>query len=201
LDAKVKPITILILGGYGNTGRPLARLLLQESNAHLVLSGRNLDKARIYTDELNQAFEGNRVGCVCVDASDLPSLRNACEAIDFVIVASSTSQFTRQVAQVALEKKVGYLDIQYSSQKISILKSMESAIQQAGCCFITDGGFHPGLPAFLVRYAAQFFDQLETARVGSVIKEDWKSLEVEDSTVDELIQLINDFEMSIYKGG
>jgi saccharopine dehydrogenase-like NADP-dependent oxidoreductase len=78
---------------------------------------------------------------------------------------------------------------------------MESAIQQAGCFFITDGGFHPGLPAFLVRYAAQFFDQLETAKVGSVIKEDWKSLEVEDSTVDELIQLINDFEMSIYKGG
>ncbi len=62
---------------------------------------------------------------------------------------------------------------------------MAEEIQQAGCCFITDGGFHPGLPAFLVRYAAQYFDQLVCARVGSVIKEDWKKLDVENSTVYE----------------
>ena len=86
-------------------------------------------------------------------------------------------------------------------RKSHILESIESTIEQAGCCFITDGGFHPGLPAFLVRYAAQFFDQLETARVGSVIKEDWKSFEVADSTVDELMELMNDFDMSIYKAG
>jgi hypothetical protein len=197
----MKQITILILGGYGNTGRPLARLLLQESNAQLVIGGRNLDKARLYGDKLNQAFEGNRVCCMSVDASDLLSLRHACEEVDFVIVASSTTQFTHQIAQAALETRIGYLDIQYSSQKISILRSMDAAIQQAGCCFITDGGFHPGLPAFLVRYASQFFDQLEVARVGSVIKEDWKSLEIEDSTVYELMELMNDFDMSIYKAG
>jgi saccharopine dehydrogenase (NAD+, L-lysine-forming) len=100
-----------------------------------------------------------------------------------------------------LEARIGYLDIQYSTQKIALLKSMVDEIQQAGCCFITDGGFHPGLPALLIRYAAQYFDQLECARVGSVIKEDWKSLEVEDSTVNELVELMNDFEMSAYKAG
>ncbi len=193
--------TILILGGYGNTGRPLARLLLQESKALLVLAGRNIDKARFHADELNRTFEGNRVNAACVDAADLNSLRNASSGVDFVVMASSTSQFTRNVAQAALETRIGYLDIQYSSQKISILRSMESAIRQAGCCFITDGGFHPGLPAFLVRYAAQFFDRLETARVGSVIKEDWRRLQVEDGTVDELMELVNDFDMSTYKAG
>jgi hypothetical protein len=199
IEAKQK--TILILGGYGNTGRPLARLLLQDSNAKLVIGGRNIEKARLYADELNRAFIGNRVCGACVDASDLRNLCNACEEVEFVIVASSTTQFTRQIAQAALESKIGYLDIQYSSQKILILKSMESAIQRAGCCFITDGGFHPGLPAFLVRYVAQFFDQLEAAKVGSVIKEDWKSLEVGDSTVYELMELMNDFVMLVYKDG
>jgi saccharopine dehydrogenase (NAD+, L-lysine-forming) len=114
-------------------------------------------------------------------------------------MASSTTQYTHQVAQAALETKIGYLDVQYSSRKILFLRSIESVILHAGCCFITDGGFHPGLPAFMVRYVAQFFDQLETARVGSVIKEDWNSLEVSESTVDELIELVNDFDMSIYK--
>jgi saccharopine dehydrogenase (NAD+, L-lysine-forming) len=102
---------------------------------------------------------------------------------------------------MALEARVGYLDIQYSTQKIALLKSMAAEIQQAGCCFITDAGFHPGLPAFLVRYVAQYFDGLVTARVGSVIKEDWKNLDVEDSTVSELVELMNDFEMLIFKAG
>ena len=193
--------TIMILGGYGNTGRPLARLLLQESNAQLVLAGRNLEKALGLANELNQVFEGNRVRGACVDASDLVSLRQAFAKVDFVVVASSTTQFTSQVATAALEARIGYLDIQYSTQKIALLRSMTTAIQQAGCCFITDGGFHPGLPAFLVRYVAQFFDQLLSARVGSVIKEDWKSLEVEESTIYELMELMSDFDMSIFKSG
>jgi saccharopine dehydrogenase-like NADP-dependent oxidoreductase len=201
MNSEVEQKNILILGGYGNTGRPLARLLLQESNAQLVIGGRNAEKASLFADELNRAFEGNRVCGACVDASDLASLRNACEHIDFVIVASSTAQFINLITQAVLDNRIGYLDIQVSSQKISYLRSMESAIQQAGCCFITDGGFHPGLPAFLVRYAAQFFDQLEIARVGSVIKEDWKSLDVEISTVYELVELMTDFDMSTYKGG
>jgi saccharopine dehydrogenase (NAD+, L-lysine-forming) len=193
--------TILILGGYGNTGRPLARLLLQESDAQLVLAGRNLEKAQVLANELNHAFEGNRVRGACVDASDVESMKQAFTGVDFVVVASSTSQFTRQVATAALIARIGYLDIQVSTQKITYLKLMAAAIQQADCCFITDGGFHPGLPALLVRYVAQFFDQLLSARVGSVIKEDWKSLQVEDSTVYELVELINDFEMSTFKAG
>jgi saccharopine dehydrogenase (NAD+, L-lysine-forming) len=193
--------TILILGGYGNTGRPLARLLLQESDAHLVLAGRNLDKAQLYAEELNVAFAGNRVRGSCVDASDTTSMKQGFTGVDFVVVASSTAQFTRQITSAALEARIGYLDIQVSTQKIAFLKSMAAAIQEAGCCFITDGGFHPGLPALMVRYVAKFFDQLFSARVGSVIKEDWNSLEIEDSTVYELVELINDFEMSIFKSG
>ena len=193
--------TFLILGGYGNTGRPLANLLLQESDVHILLAGRNLQKAKALADELNRAFEGNRVGGVRADASDTDSLKQAFSGVDLVVVASSTTKFTRQIATAALESRIDYLDIQYSTQKIALLKSMTESIQQAGCCFITDAGFHPGLPAFMVRYIAQFYDQLISARVGSVIKEDWKSLEVEDSTVYELVELINDFEMSAFKSG
>ena len=193
--------TILILGGYGNTGRLLARLLLQETDTHLVVAGRNLEKAHLLADELNHAFEGKRVTGACVDASNKMSLKQAFAAVDIVVVASSTTQYTQLVIDAALEAGIGYLDIQYSTQKITLLKSMAVAIQQAGCCFITDGGFHPGLPAFMVRYAAQYFDKLYSAKVGSVIKEDWKSIDVEDSTVSELVELINDFEMLIFKTG
>lgn len=192
---------IMILGGYGNTGKPLARLLLQESGTHLVLAGRNLEKAAQLAAELNRTFPGDRVTAAGVDASDPKILKQSFDGINLVVIASSTTQYTRQVASAALQAGVDYLDIQYSPQKIAILRSMELEIRQAGRCFITDGGFHPGLPALLVRFAAQAFDVLESARVGSVIKEDWAKLQIEDATVEELLWLMNDFEMQVYKAG
>jgi len=193
--------TILILGGYGNTGKALARLLLQETGVHIVLAGRNIEKADRLANEFNRDFKGIRVRGLKVDASDPAGLTQAFTGIDFVVVASSTIQYTRQVCDAALEARVAYLDIHYSTQKIAILGSMKDSIRQAGCCFITDGGFHPGLPAFLVRYAARYFDQLEIARVGSVIKEDWKRIEIGESTVYEFMELMNDFELLTFKGG
>ncbi|NJD60222.1 MAG: hypothetical protein C3F13_03640 [Anaerolineales bacterium] len=197
----MKQPTILIMGGSGNTGRPLSRLLLQNSEVNLALGGRNLEKAQNLASEFNREFEGNRVKGIQVEAADVKSLHSAFEGVDFVVLASSTTEYIPLAAQAALDARIGYLDIQYSSRKIRFLKEIETLIQQAGCCFITDGGFHPGLPAFMVRYAAQFFDEIELARVGSVIKQDWRNLEVADSTIIELLDLMNDFEMSIYTAG
>ncbi len=193
--------TILILGGYGNTGRALARLLLQESNARLLLAGRNIARANEFAHELNFVFEGDRVQGIFADASEVGSLSTAFRDAAIVVVASSTTQYTRQIATAALAVGAGYLDVQVSTRKVALLRSMAESIRQARCCFITDGGFHPGLPAFLVRYAAQSFDRLEQARVGSVIKQDWKQLKVDDSTVYELVELMNEFEMLVFKAG
>jgi saccharopine dehydrogenase (NAD+, L-lysine-forming) len=193
--------TIMILGGYGNTGRPLARLLLQETQVRLILAGRNPEKSKSLADEFNHDFLGGRVTGAYVDAASTSSLKQAFNGIDFVVVASSTAQYTHQVATAALDAGIGYLDVQYSSQKVALLKSLAEKIEQAGCCFITEGGFHPGLPAVLVRYVARSFDRLEKANVGSVIKVDWKSLEVADSTITELIEEFNDFQMLTFKDG
>ncbi len=193
--------TILIMGGYGSTGRPLARLLLEFSEVNLAIGGRNLERAENLAKVLNLEFGNQRVKGIYLDAGNLKSLQTAFNGVDFVVVASSTTEYIPLAAQAVLEARIGYLDIQYSPRKIEFLKSIEASTLKAGCCFITDGGFHPGLPAFMVRYAEQYFDAIEAARVGSVIKQDWRGLEVADSTIYELIDLINDFEMSFYTNG
>jgi saccharopine dehydrogenase-like NADP-dependent oxidoreductase len=192
---------LLILGGTGHTGRPLTRLILQETDVRVGLAGRNLQKAEYLAAECNQAFPGERASAVYADASDSASLERAFQGIDLVVVASSTTQYAREVASTALAAGVDYLDIQYSTKKVAVLKSLSGEIEKAGRCFITDGGFHPGLPAALVRYAAESFDSLEIARVGSVIKEDWVSLNLPDETVHELIEELNDFVMMVFKEG
>jgi saccharopine dehydrogenase-like NADP-dependent oxidoreductase len=195
------PKTILLLGGYGNAGRPLARLLLQETGACLILAGRSAEKAASAALTLNRICAGERAVGIAADASDAGSLKRAFQGVDLVVVASSTARYARQVAGAALEAGIDYLDIQYSTQKIAALKSLAAQIEAAGRCFITDGGFHPGLPAALVRYAAPSFDRLEKANVGSVLKQDWASLSLPDDTLIELIEEINDFEPLFFKDG
>lgn len=191
----------LILGGYGNTGLLIAEYLLQETDCRIVLAGRNIEKAESFTASLNHKFKTNRVSAARVDAANTQSLNNAFEKVDFVIVASSTSEYVRNVANAVLSARIDYLDVQYSSAKVDILKSMKEEIERAGCCFITEGGFHPGLPAALVRYAASYFDRMEKANVGSVIKINWKGLKVSDSTVEEMVKEILDFQPLSYKNG
>ena len=193
--------TFLILGGYGNTGRLIARLLLRESGSQLVLAGRTIKNAEAAAAQLNSRFEGGRVSAKYADASDVVSLTKALEGVDFIIVASSSSEYANEVARAALEVGVDYLDINYSTKKTAALKALAGEIMNSGYCFITDGGFHPGLPAALIRYVAQFFDHLKTAIVGSVIKVDWASFTISDSTIYEFMEEMSDFEALIFKEG
>lgn len=195
------PQTLLILGGYGNTGRLLVELLLHETQAHLVIAGRNAEKAQTLAAELNRSLPMPRLRGIAMDASQTESMLDAFRGIDMVVVASSTTRYASQVAQAALQAGADYLDIQYSPQKFAVLQALSSQIEVSGRCFITDGGFHPGLPAALVRFGAGFFDRLEVANVGSVIKIDWASLDLPDATVLELVEMLSDFSMLVYKGG
>lgn len=196
---------VLILGGYGNTGRPLARLLLQETDASLILAGRNLGKAQALAAEFNAMYGAmhgrDRVRGRHVDASDMVVLREAFSDVDMVVVTSSTVDYSEQVAGAALETGIDYFDVQYSTHKTAILQGMAQAIEDAGLCFITDGGFHPGLPAALVRCLAPAFDTLETARVGSVIKIDWAGLALSPSTVEEFVAEFMDFQSLVFRDG
>ena len=197
----MKNNTILILGGYGEAGRLIARYLLKESDVRLILAGRNLAKAQAAASDLNSSFPGERVKSQQVDAADQLSLESAFTQVQLVVVASSTSQYTRNVAQAALNTGIDYLDIQYSTSKLEILKSLAEQIHQRGLCFITEGGFHPGLPAAMVRYLAPEFERLETAYVGSVIKVNWEALQLSRATIEEFVVEMREFQPICFKNG
>lgn len=192
---------VIILGGYGNTGRAIAKLLLQETPILVTITGRDANQAMMFAADLNKEFPGERVSSLATDATLLSSLRESFKGFDMVIVASSTAAFVENVARVALETGLDYLDVQYSTKKNAVLQGMAQEINQAGRCFITDGGFHPGLPAALIRYLGPNFDRLESARVGSVIQIDWAGLELSQSTAAEFVSEFMDFKALVYKDG
>jgi hypothetical protein len=193
---------VLILGGYGNTGFLIARLLLQETDALLILAGRSIDKAKRAADDLNHEFNTNRVSGKQADAADMKSLESACKNVAIIIVASSTIEHTANVSNIALKLGADYLDIQLSSpEKLAVLNLLQKKIEKKGRCFITDGGFHPGVPAAMVRYAAMKFDTLEVANISACFQLNWKNLQFSESTISEFIDELKNFNPLVLKNG
>lgn len=193
------PSRIVVIGGYGYAGRALAPLLLQETNAVLALAGRNNEKACRAAEELGVRFGSSRVTGVRADAAEVRSLAAAFEGADLVVVASNTARHAATVARSALERGLDYLDIQYSAAKISVLRALAGEIEQAGRCFVTEAGFHPGLPSALIRYAAARFDRLDRAITASVLNPQGGM--PYSGGVDELVESFRDYRPLDYHGG
>jgi saccharopine dehydrogenase-like NADP-dependent oxidoreductase len=191
---------ILILGGYGNTGKLIAEYLLPECDANITIAGRDASKAETLARQLDEKYPG-RVTGLRLDAGDAPALGDALNGIHLLVAASSTSQYAEATARACLAAGVDYLDVQYSSAKVKVLQSLQDEITRAGRTFITDAGFHPGLPAALVRYAVLKFDRLFKANVGSVIKVDWNALSFSPATIAEMVGEFSDFDSLFFKDG
>ncbi len=65
---------------------------------------------------------------------------------------------------------------------------------------ITDAGFHPGLPAALVRHAALHFDQLKTANVSSYMGIRWKEIKTSLNTMEEFAEELKSFDPRVFRG-
>ncbi|UCD37208.1 MAG: saccharopine dehydrogenase NADP-binding domain-containing protein [Fidelibacterota bacterium] len=193
--------SILILGGYGNAGLAIARLCLEYTDARLTLAGRSQSKAVEAAAQLNAQYEGFRVAGLQADASKEEDLKRALVGVDLLVVASSTSPYVQQIASATLESGVDYLDIQFSTAKVKVLQSRADEIKEAGRCFITDGGFHPGIPAALVRYAGDNIPNLERAMVGAVLKIDWGAYDIGASTAEEFVTEFRDYQAEVFRKG
>ncbi len=190
---------IVILGGYGYAGRALAPFLLKHTDARLVLAGRDVDKARAEAVRLNGWYPGGRVTGETADAADVDSLRGIFQGARLVAVCSSTPQHTRNVARAALDLGLDYIDIQLSPQKLKDLEAFRPEIEKAGRCFVTDGGFHPGMAAFVARYLAPRFDRLEKAEITSLLK--IQGGLPYTGGVDELMEVFRDYRADVLMEG
>ena len=191
----MKKNPVLILGGYGNAGLEIARLLASQSRCRMILAGRNGDRARNAAAQLNAESKTTCISGLEVDAASRSSLLKAFQGVDIVLVAAATIAYTRTVAEAALKAGIDYFDIQISTPaKRLALEALRERIIQAGRCFITDGGFRPGIPAAMVRYAAGQIAGLESAPVASVFQVDWKERHLAAPTTVEFVDELKHFD-------
>ena len=186
--------TILILGGYGYTGKSLAKHLLAQTNVNIIIAGRNLEKAQAFANALNNS----RVTVRRADASNLDSLTLALQGVTLCLVAAPTTHHTETVIRACINARVDYLDVQLSSKKLNALFAARNEIKQAGLCFITEAGFHPGLPAAMIRYAATKLDSMESALTAGYLN--MQNLPYTEA-VDEVMEVFLEYQAQVYKKG
>lgn len=192
---------IVILGASGNAGREIARLLAPGLTAddELVLAARNKNRL---ADTATLCSGPCQVEIKVVDATDDAAVRELVTGASIVVVTVSLPERVPALARIVAQAGADWYDTLLSSkEKLSALRDLEPEIRSAGLRFITDGGFHPGLPAAMVRWAARRIDNLESAVVYAGMRIDWRADTLSDSTIEEMFTEFADFDLSTFVAG
>ncbi len=192
---------LLIIGGYGNVGKLLATRLLEHlPEFQITLAGRNMDRAKATAEALESQFSGSKVGYTVLDAADKSTLIAPFREVDMVIAASSSMKYVRNVVEAAIETNTHYFDTQLSARdKIGILRSHSDEIEEKGLIFITDGGYHPGIPGAMIKWAKERLGTLSKANIYAALKMDWSLYQYTTSTNHEMLEELKSFEGAYYQ--
>lgn len=156
---------VLVLGGYGGVGKSMSENLLRFTDVELIIAGRSIEKATRVMNSLLKKWPNRQVKAVFADVSDKPSLLNAFKNIDVVIVTTTTADKMEAIGKAALEAGCDMIDILVRGDVVDQLENLERRIVSKQRIFITQAGFHPGLPAPFIKYPKDQFDVYSTANV------------------------------------
>jgi hypothetical protein len=162
---------IMIVGGYGAVGYETAKILLDRTDAQVVIAGRNPAKVRAAADTLTKQAGSTRVSSKCVDAAKHDQVVAAFRRVDWVVICMPLTGLGDAMARAALEARVHYIDINGNEAKRGFLHQVAGELQRVGLCFVSEAGMMPGLPSLLVRYAHTSLGELRTAQVGTFYRD------------------------------
>lgn len=185
------------MGACGGTGRPICRWLLKTTDVAIIVSSRNIKEAEEFSAQLSKEFPLKHISTAFADASDYQSLVSAFENISLVIDATTAVDYVHNVARAVLETKADYLDFHFEQKVVAGLERLRKQIEASGKTFITQAGFHPGLPASFVIYAAPRFDEMKKAIIGMAMN---SKIEKPES-IYELVDVLADYNADIFKNG
>ncbi len=192
---------IFIFGATGYAGRSICNYLLKHTECGLIVSSRELEKALDLADKLNEDADNKRVVGVELSRLETDELARVFTSIDVFIQAGPALDAISLLilAKAVIAAGAHWVDLQLPSSQHETILSLEKPIKQAELTFATQGGFHPGLPAVMVRWAAKHIPNLEKARVSAWLNPE-EGLPV-TSGIPELIDALRDYKPKRFRDG
>lgn len=155
---------VLIVGGYGNFGSYIARVLAPEPSIRLLIGGRSQTKAQAFIETLAPAnpAEAHALDIAGDIAAGLAAIRP-----DLVI--HTTGPFQHQsyaVAQAAIACGAHYLDLADARAFVTGIGALDAAAKAAGVAVIAGASSVPCLSAAIVDHYLPRFARLTSVRHG-----------------------------------
>jgi saccharopine dehydrogenase (NAD+, L-lysine-forming) len=166
--------SVVVLGGYGQTGRRIAGPLAARTSLPLVVAGRDGDRARALAERLcrlRRTGSGGSVVGTEVDVADPVALHALVADSRLIVDATSSKIPVRSVVGAALQAGADLVELRFPSPAPEDLGRMQAAAVAADRSIVLQAGFHPGTPAVLVRWAAARMDRIESAWVAGLLRQ------------------------------
>lgn len=190
-----------ILGATGQAGRVIAKRLVSEKIGDPVLLGRNQAKLEMLRDELLPEA-ASPSGIAVVDMRNQESLEQAFRKIDFLVIALSSFEHLPVVIRAAVNTKTDCLDILLcSAAKRNFLNAQREVFEKQGLCYITDGGYHPGVPAAMALWAETLCPGLHSIDIYGSFGVNWRKKQFSPETISDFSSELKNMEMSVLKEG
>ncbi|PCI57361.1 MAG: potassium transporter [Alphaproteobacteria bacterium] len=155
---------VLIIGGYGNFGGFIAKVLARESNIQVIIAGRSLEKAQGFAGDIAAV---NKVECAQLDITS--DITGALAEIKPDIVIHTSGPFQAQgydVAQACIVQGAHYIDLADGRDFVDGITALNTQAAEAGVLVISGASSVPCLTAALVDYYKDEFETLDTLDYG-----------------------------------
>lgn len=154
--------TILVLGGYGNFGKRICETLSNETDIHIIVAGRNGQKAAA----LASTLPNGRSLVLDIHQNDLcRQLKNS--GAQLVIHTSGPYQSQGyKVAEACIEATVHYIDLADGTEFVSGFSSLDEKAKAAGVLAVSGASSVPGLSSAVIDHFLPQFDKLTSIEYG-----------------------------------
>lgn len=143
--AQRKP-TVLIIGGYGCVGGYIAsHLQKSDSDIHIIVAGRSLEKAKSAAHRY-----GNGANGIAIDAKNTASVDQAVKNAALVIL--NTEAGTDTVAKACIQNGAGMISVAASVSVLQGLAALQTDAKTNGVTLAKEVGLAPGLIEMLARH-------------------------------------------------
>jgi len=152
---------VLILGGYGNFGKRIARRLVA-SGVTVIIAGRNADKAKSLAATLGSGATGE-----AVDAEQ--GLKEALERLKPSVVVNTCGPFQLKnydVAQACIAMGIHYIDLADGREFVTGITTLNTSAKAAGVWVISGASTVPGLSSAVLDHYKPEFSQIDSLTFG-----------------------------------
>lgn len=157
-----------ILGGYGQLGRAVAKLLLDRGAPTVTIAGRSRAKADETAIDLAGRNGTQHVLSECTESEDKDGLAALLAKHDVLVHTAPLSNEASKALREALLRTGGRVVlVSHDAETVTALRKERLALEQAGASVVLDAGADPGLPGLIGHLAAEDHGAAEEVEVAA----------------------------------